>query len=150
MVFIVFIFSLLVNSGVLARLCVDAAVPKLHTIALLSMWNSPAFRARCVEFSLWEKSQLVKEQPCPPQIAACGEGGEDFSLQWPCLQHRHVEVSRGAGEEPFHSNHCQVAAGSAVSYTGWVSSDCLQAESSVTHLHLCSFWLPHHNPCSWA
>lgn len=64
-VFIVLNFSLLVNSGILARLCVNAAVPKLHPIALLSMWNSPAFRVRCVEVmldNLCQKSRCGKEQ----------------------------------------------------------------------------------------
>lgn len=68
MVFIVFNFSLLVNSGILARLCVHAAVPELQPIALLSMWNSPAFRARCVELmldNLWQKSQPKNSPACP-------------------------------------------------------------------------------------
>lgn len=102
-VFIVFIVSLLAHSGALARLCVHAAVPELHPTALLSVWNSPAFRESNVEFmvdNFWQKSQWVKEQSCLPQTAACGEGGEHFSLPWPCLQHRDVQVSRGAGEEP--------------------------------------------------
>lgn len=107
MVFIVFNFSLLVNTGILARLCVHAAVPKPHPIALLSMWNSPAFRARCVKLmldNLWQKSQHVEEQSCLPQTATWGEGDEGFSLP-PMALPAAQEVSRGAGEELFNSNH---------------------------------------------
>lgn len=88
-------FSLLVNSGIPARLCVDSAVPKLYPIALLSMWNFPAFRMRCVEFmldSLCQKSPCVKDQSCLVQTDSCGDGDEDFSLSWSCLQHRSVEA----------------------------------------------------------
>lgn len=107
MVFIVFNFSLLVNSGILARLCVHAAVPELQPIALLSMWNSSCLQSQVCGVNVRQPLAEVtaKEQSCLPQTATCGEGGEDFSLPWPCLQDRNVEVSRGAGEEPFNSNH---------------------------------------------
>lgn len=151
-VFIVFILSLLAHSGALARLCVHAAVPELHPTALLSVWNSPAFRELCgvhgrqllTEITVSKGAVLPASNCCmwrgrwallPPMALPAAQGCASLQRSW-----------WGA----INSNQWQVAAESAVSSTGWLRSDCCKHKAQWLMFISQAFWFPHHVPCSWA
>lgn len=90
-VFIVLNFSLLVNSGILARLCVccssraSSHCTSLH-VELSCLQSGGNARQPLLEVTVCKGAVLLV------QTDTRGEGGGDFSLPWSCLQHTNVEA----------------------------------------------------------